>query len=113
MKVISLLLAAVLSTAAVAKDKANDDVEADAGLNEGVIRLAASMNSMALACGHMSAEAVKTAQAKQRDAAIKDMKVAPADFDRLYAGFKADFERQWAGASRAQQQQSCNQMKRN
>lgn len=101
----SFVLAAALSTGALAEDN-----NPQAALAQGVIRLAASMNEMALACGHMDAASVQAALAKQREAAVRDMKVAPAQFDSLYAGYKADFVRKWNSGSRAQQQQSCSQM---
>ncbi len=99
-----LALAAAMATSALALDNAADAV------NPGVIRMAASLNEMALACGHKNAASVETGRAQQRAAAIKDMGVAPAEYDRMYAGYKTEFTQKWKSMPAAQQQQACAQM---
>lgn len=101
-----LALAAAMATSAVARDNAADAV------NPGVIRMAASLNEMALACGHKSAANVEAGRIQQRAAAIKDMAVAPAEYDRMYATYKTEFTQKWKSMPPAQQQQACAQMPR-
>lgn len=105
-KSLSLLLCATLAGAALAADPVEGS-----GLEEGVVRMAANLNAMALACGHMSAQAVEAAKTQQRDAAIQDMQMAPAQFDRLYANYQAEFQQKWSRGSKSQQQQACNKLK--
>ena len=96
-----LALAAAMATSAV---------NAAGAVNPGVIRMAASLNEMALACGHKNAASVEAGRVQQRAAAIKDMGVAPAEYDRMYASYKTEFTQKWKGMPAAQQQQACAQM---
>ena len=77
----------------------------------GIVRMAASMNEMALACKHLSAAEIDTAKAKQKASAVADFKISPADFDKLYAQAAGDFKKQWASAGADKQKQTCEQMK--
>jgi len=103
-KAIWLALAAAMATSAAARDNAADAV------NTGVIRMAASLNEMALVCGHKNAAGVEAGRVQQRAAAIKDMGVAPAEYDRMYASYKTEFTQKWKSMPAAQQQQACARM---
>ena len=75
-----------------------------------LIQLAASMNEMALSCGHMSAAELQTAQAKQREAMLAQG-VKPAQYDAAYASAKADFVTRWASIRKDEQSRNCAQVK--
>jgi hypothetical protein len=81
------------------------------GVAQGVIRLAAVMNETALACKHMSSDEVQAAKAKQKDAAIADMEIAAADYDKMYDASSQAFKAQWASLPNARQAAVCEQMK--
>jgi hypothetical protein len=49
---------------------------------------------------------------QQRDAAIKDLGVAPASYDKMYAGYASDFKKKWGTMTPAKQKSTCDQMKR-
>lgn len=82
------------------------------GLSEGVARLAANMNEAALACSHMSTPEVKQAIAKQKAAAIADMKIAEADYDKVYEASAKEFRAKWASMPKDQQASMCEQMQK-
>lgn len=75
-----------------------------------LIGLAASMNEIAVACGHMSASEVAAAQLKQRQAML-DQGVGGKEYDKAYADAKAGFVKKWQSGSKQQQQSSCAQIK--
>ena len=75
------------------------------------IQLTASMNSMAVACGDMTPAALDTLRQQQRAAAVKDMGIAGADYDRLYEQSAKAFQQKWSQGSDAQKKQSCAQVK--
>lgn len=75
-----------------------------------LIQLAASMNEMALSCGHMSAQALQNAQAKQR-ATMLAQGVLAAQYDVAYASAKADFATRWTSISKDEQSRNCAQVK--
>ncbi|MEZ2738975.1 hypothetical protein [Comamonas jiangduensis] len=75
-----------------------------------LIQLAASMNEMALSCGHMSAAQLQKAQAKQREAMLRQG-VQPAQYEVAYAGAKTDFATRWASISQDEQARNCAQVK--
>lgn len=104
--VVALALVAVTSSSsAFAEDDPN------AAIASGVVKLAASMNEMALACKHMSGPEVASAQEKQRSAAMADMKISAAVYDKLYSDAAADFRKKWATGSPQKQKQTCDQMR--
>ena len=105
MKLALSLMLAMGGGSAVAADDPN------AAIAAGVINIAASMNEMALACKHMSASEIDAAKAKQKTAALADLKVSAALYDKQYAEAAAGFKKQWATASAAQHKQSCDKMK--
>ena len=80
------------------------------GLASGVVKLAANMNEMALACKHMSLQEVAAAKEKQRAATIKDMEISAADYEKLDAAAVAEFRKKWAAAPAQQQKQACDQL---
>jgi len=86
--------------------------DADSGVAAGVVRLAASMNEMALACKHMTPEAVENAKNKQKTAALTDWKISSAEYDKLYAQEAKDFQEKWAKGSAKKQKQSCDQLRK-
>ena len=87
------------------------DNSVNAATQSGTVQMAAVMTEMALACGHATPKEVEASKKNQRDAAASSLGLKPADYDRLYAGFAADFKKQWATANPPQQKQSCDQMK--
>lgn len=101
---LGLVLAASATTAFASEDS-------NAAIATGVVRMAATMNEMALACKHMTASEIDNAKAKQKSAAMADLKIGASDYDKLYAEASGGFKRQWATAPAAKQKQSCDQMK--
>ena len=81
MKAAATMLAATLSVGLVFPTHADDAKAAMA--SSGAIRMAASMNELALACSHMSARDVEAGRTRQRAAAIKDLGATPAGYDRM------------------------------
>ena len=77
----------------------------------GIVQMSAGLNEMALACKHQSAKEIDAAKAKQKTAAMADLKISAADYDKLYTQAAADFQKQWASAPAERQKQSCEQMK--
>jgi xylose isomerase len=75
-----------------------------------LVELSASMNEMAIACGHMSASDVAAAQAKQRQAML-DQGVSAKDYDKTYATARSNVLKKWESVSKQQQQSSCAQLK--
>ncbi|KWT64805.1 hypothetical protein APV28_5040 [Comamonas testosteroni] len=55
---------------------------------------------------------METGRIKQRDAAIKDLGVAPASYDKMYAGYASDFKKKWGTMTPEKQKSTCAQMKR-
>lgn len=109
MKAALTILATLMSAGMVFSAHADD---AKAAIVSGTINMAANMNELALACGHMSIQDVQAGRTKQRDAAIKDLGVAPASYDKMYAGYTSDFKKKWDTMSPAKQKSTCDQMKR-
>ena len=85
---------------------------ASGGPSEQVVRLAATMNETALACKHMSSAEVQQAMAKQKAAALTDMKIPESDYNKLYEASAKDFKAKWTSMSKAQQASVCDQMKK-
>lgn len=106
----ALMILATLMSAGTAFSAHAD--EAKAAIASGTINMAANMNELALACGHMSAPDVEAGRIKQRDAAIKDLGVASASYDRMYGAYAADFKKKWGTMTPAKQKSTCDQMKR-
>ncbi|KOC19091.1 hypothetical protein GL58_20455 [Comamonas testosteroni] len=109
MKAALMILATLMSAGMVFSAHAD---EAKAAIASGTINMAANMNELALACGHMSSQDVETGRIKQRDAAIKDLGVAPASYDKMYAGYASDFKKKWGTMTPEKQKSTCAQMKR-
>ncbi|WP_043009008.1 hypothetical protein [Comamonas testosteroni] len=109
MKAALMVLAASMSAGMFFSAHADD---AKAAVASGTINMAASMNELALACGHMSAQNVEAGRIKQRDAAIKDLGVTPTGYDKMYVGYASDFKKKWGTLTAAKQKSTCDQMKR-
>ena len=82
-----------------------------ADVHAGTIQLTASMNSVAVACGDMTPAALDALRQQQRTAALKDMGISGADYDRLYDQSAKAFQQQWSQGSDAQKKQSCAKLK--
>lgn len=106
MKIVAALVVALGVSSAFSADEPN------AAVASGIVRMSASMNEMALACKHMSSEKVDEAKAKQKSATLSDLKVAEADYEKLYSAAASDFKKKWSSMSAQQQQQSCDQAKK-
>ncbi|MDR0215518.1 MAG: hypothetical protein LBJ15_16160 [Comamonas sp.] len=106
MKIVAALVVALGVSSAFSADEPN------AAVASGIVRMSASMNEMALACKHMSSEKVDEAKAKQKSATLSDLKVAEADYEKLYSAAASDFKKKWSSMSAQQKQQSCDQAKK-
>lgn len=78
---------------------------------EKLVGMAASMTAMAQACGHMPAAEIDTSKRKQRQAMLDQGADAKA-YDAAYAASQAQFTQRWAAMPKAQQQSTCDQMKK-
>lgn len=107
----AVILAFLLS--ASSSFAANNDIEAETNLAmaSGLAKMAAQMNEMALACKHMSSQELAVAKEKQRSAAISDLKIGSADYDKIYSAGEADFKKKWTTMPAQKQKESCDQMK--
>lgn len=105
---LKVALALALGIGAVSV-KAEDDP--DKALASGVVKMAAYFTEMASACKHMSASELATAKAKQREAALADLKIGASEYDKLYASESKDFKSNWSSMSAQQQRQACDQVK--
>lgn len=82
----------------------------DAGTTQ-MVGLAATMTEMAKACGHMSAAEIDASKRQQRQAMLEQGTDAKA-YDAAYAASQAQFTQRWAAMPKAQQQSSCEQVKK-
>ncbi|MBQ0131766.1 MAG: hypothetical protein KBT18_06220 [Comamonas sp.] len=78
---------------------------------EKLVGFAASMTEMARACGHMSAAEIDTSKLKQRQAMLDEGTDAKA-YDAAYAVAQKQFTQRWATMPKAQQQSTCDQVKK-
>lgn len=102
------LAVGVLSTSALAAHAA-DNVAPE--LAQGLVGLSAQMNEMAKVCKHMPAAQLERAQNEQKAAALKDLQISAADYERLYAEAAQRFQSRWASMGAQQQRTTCDQMK--
>lgn len=80
------------------------------GVAEGTIRMAATMNTMASACAHMPSQELTQAKSAQKTAAVRDLGVSAAQFDKLYDQYAQSFQTRWDAMAPAEQQRACAQM---
>lgn len=76
-----------------------------------MVGLAASMTEMAKVCKHMPASEIQTSQKQQRDAMLAQGTDAKA-YDAAYAAAQLQFNQRWAAMPAAQQQSTCEQVKK-
>lgn len=90
---------------------ASEADEAAMEMATGVIQLSVVMNELALACGEVSEQELAQLRDKQREAAIKDMKVPAAQYEALYEKFTGEFKQSWSSGSDSQRKEACEQMR--
>lgn len=78
---------------------------------EKMVGLAASMTEMAKACGHMPAAEIDASKLQQRQAMLDQGTDAKA-YDAAYAASQAQFTKRWATMPKAEQQSTCEYMKK-
>lgn len=80
------------------------------GSSDQIIKMAASMNGVAVACKENSQAEVDALYVKQREALLSDGLTA-ADYDKAYNAAFADFKKRWDSVDSATQQKQCVQIK--
>lgn len=96
------LVALVLTGVAHAQD--------EGAVSPKLVVMSASMNEMAVACGHMSASEVAQLLPKQRESMLQ-AGITAAQYEAAYAQGKAEFAKRWSSAPKTQQAQSCAHIK--